>query len=156
MASTEMKIFFSCVILICANVITATFPQSKVYAHIEAINKGKVSYQAGQVMKDWTLENAFSQQSGGMRYRNGQLCVPTAGPYYIYAQLYFHTKGRVEIRKNNKRVTMLQPAEGTGYLPLYTGGVFLLRKGDVISLHSNDNVVIYMSSAHTYFGAFLI
>ena len=108
------------------------------------------------VMKDWTLANAFSQQSGGMRYSNGQLCVPTSGPYYIYAQLYFHTKGRVEIRKNNKRVTMLQPAEGTGYLPLYTGGVFLLRKGDVISLHSNDNVVIYMSSAHTYFGAFLI
>ena len=108
------------------------------------------------VMKDWTLANAFSQQSGGMRYSNGQLCVPTAGPYYIYAQLYFHTKGRVEIRKNNKKVTMLQPAEGTGYLPLYTGGVFLLRKGDVISLHSNDNVVIYMSSAHTYFGAFLI
>ena len=108
------------------------------------------------VMKDWTLANAFSQQSGGMRYSNGQLTVPTAGPYYIYAQLYFHTKGRVEIRKNNKRVTMLQPAEGTGYLPLYTGGVFLLRKGDVISLHSNDNVVIYMSSAHTYFGAFLI
>ena len=108
------------------------------------------------VMKDWTLANAFSQQSGGMRYSNGQLCVPTSGPYYIYAQLYFHTKGRVEIRKNNKKVTMLQPAEGTGYLPLYTGGVFLLRKGDVISLHSNDNVVIYMSSAHTYFGAFLI
>ena len=108
------------------------------------------------VMKDWTLANAFSQQSGGMRYSNGQLTVPTAGPYYIYAQLYFHTKGRVEIRKNNKRVTMLQPAEGTGYLPLYTGGVFLLRKGDVISLHSNDNVVIYMSSAHTYFGTFLI
>lgn len=108
------------------------------------------------VMKDWTLANAFSQQSGGMRYSNGQLCVPTAGPYYIYAQLYFHTKGRVEIRKNNKRVTVLQPAEGTGYLPLYTGGVFLLRRGDVISLHSNDNVVIYMSSAHTYFGAFLI
>ena len=108
------------------------------------------------VMKDWTLANAFSQQSGGMRYSNGQLTVPTAGPYYIYAQLYFHTKGRVEIRKNNKRVTMLQPAEGTGYLPLYTGGVFLLRRGDVISLHSNHNVVIYMSSAHTYFGAFLI
>ena len=108
------------------------------------------------VMKDWTLANAFSQQSGGMRYSNGQLTVPTAGPYYIYAQLYFHTKGRVEIRKNNKRVTMLQPAEGTGYLPLYTGGVFLLRRGDVISLHSNDNVVIYMSSAHTYFGTFLI
>ncbi|CAH3145572.1 unnamed protein product [Pocillopora meandrina] len=128
---------------------TLLYLQSKVYAHIEAINKGKVSYQAGQVMKDWTLANAFSQQSGGMRYRNGQLCVPTAGPYYIYAQLYFHTKGRVEIRKNNKKVTMLQPAEGTG-------GVFLLRKGDVISLHSNDNVVIYMSSAHTYFGAFLI
>ena len=106
------------------------------------------------VMKDWKC--AFNQQSGGMRYSNGQLCVPTTGPYYIYAQLYFHTKGRVEIRKNNKRVTMLQPAEGTGYLPLYTGGVFLLRKGDVISLHSNDNVVIYMSSAHTYFGAFLI
>ena len=108
------------------------------------------------VMKDWTLANAFSQQSGGMRYSNGQLTVPTAGPYYIYAQLYFHTKGRVEIRKNNQRLTMLQPAEGTGYLPLYTGGVFLLRRGDVISLHSNDNVVIYMSSAHTYFGAFLI
>ena len=108
------------------------------------------------VMKDWTLANAFSQQSGGMRYSNGQLTVPTSGPYYIYAQLYFHTKGRVEIRKNNKRVTMLQPAEGTGYLPLYTGGVFLLRRGDVISLHSNHNVVIYMSSAHTYFGAFLI
>ena len=106
------------------------------------------------VMKDWKC--AFNQQSGGMRYSNGQLCVPTTGPYYIYAQLYFHTKGRVEIRKNNKRVTMLQPAEGTGYLPLYTGGVFLLRKGDVISLHSNDDVVIYMSSAHTYFGAFLI
>lgn len=63
--------------------------------------------------------------------------------------------GRVEIRKNNKKVTMLQLAEGTGYLPMYTRGVFLLRAGDVISLHSNDNVTICMSSGHSYFGAFL-
>ena len=102
------------------------------------------------VTTDWDAENVHSRLAGSMTYKQGQLTMPTAGPYYIYAQLYFHTKGMVEIRKNNKKVTMLQPAEGTDHLPFYT------EDCDVISLNSKDNVMIYMSSAHTCFGAFLI
>lgn len=105
---------------------------------------------------DWDAGNVHSRLAGSMTYKQGQLTMPTAVPYYIYVQLYFHTKGMVEIRTNNKKVTMLQPAEGTDHLPFYTGGVFLPRDCDVISLNSKDNVMIYMSSAHTCFGAFLI
>lgn len=62
---------------------------------------------------------------------------------------------------NNKVITMIQPPvtqadKGT----LYTGGVFYLKAGDVISLtlHSYpvSSIKIYMYTRHTYFGAFLI
>ena len=107
------------------------------------------------MIKEWAVSNSNSHIHS-MTYRAGQLTVPTPGRYYIYTQLYFITRGRVEIRVNNSKVTMLQPAFDTDNIPLYTGGLFILKGGDVISLHTNHNVTIYMSSSHSYFGAFCI
>lgn len=90
-----------------------------------------------------------------MNYSDGQLIVPKAGAYYIYAQLYFHSKGRVFMMKNNEAVTMVQHPNSEEGLQ-FTAGVFFLRAGDVISMKTRDSLKMYMFSYHTYFGAFLI
>ena len=76
-----------------------------------------------------------SHLDGGMTYRDGKLTVPISGRYFIYAQIYYLNNGRVHIRVNSKVVTMINPmkssnSEGT----LYTGAVFTLKAGDVITL----------------------
>ena len=93
-----------------------------------------------------------------MKYQDGNHTVPTPGRYYIYAQIYYHSTGRVVVRVNKKAVTMIQPlTPGIGGGALYAGGVFELKTGDVISLTTRSKITIYMSSAfHSYFGALLI
>ena len=109
------------------------------------------------VIKDWDVSNTHSHLVGGMTYKDGKLTVPTPGRYYIFAQLYFHSTGRVFVRVNNKIITMIQPLEqGKGEGPLEAGGVFNLKAGDVITLAVRFSVKLYMWSGHTYFGAFLI
>ena len=86
--------------------------------------------------------------------------MPTPGRYYIYAQLFYHSKGnggRVYVRVNNNPVTMIQPLDsGTGKGAMYAGGVFNLKACDVISLDVIYSITLYMYSFHGYFGAFLI
>jgi len=130
---------------------------NKPSAHIEAANKNAVFYQANAVIKDWDVSNTHSHLVGGMTYKDGKLTVPTPGRYYIFAQLYFHSTGRVFVRVNNKIITMIQPLDqGKGEGPLEAGGVFNLKAGDVITLAVRFSVKLYMWSGHTYFGAFLI
>ena len=110
------------------------------------------------MIKDWSLTAPYSHLAGGMKYHDGKLTVPTTGRYYVYLQVYYHNNGRVYIRVNGKGVTMAQsPWPGKGdHSTAYAGGVFNLKSGDVITIISGSNCKIYMSTIHTYFGAYLI
>ncbi|KAL9952481.1 hypothetical protein ACROYT_G039744 [Oculina patagonica] len=134
---------------------------NKPSAHLEGADKKVVTYQANTEIKDWSVSAPSSHLAGGMKYHDGKLTVPISGRYYIYAQIYFNNNGRTMIRVNSKVITIIQPPitqadKGT----LYTGGVFYLKAGDVISLSLHtypvSSIKIYMYNRHTYFGAFLI
>ena len=52
---------------------------------------------------------------------------------------------------------MIQPMNpGTGTGTLYAGGVFNLKSGDYITLHASHDINLFMWTAHSYFGAFLV
>ena len=97
-----------------------------------------------------------------MTYSNGRLTVPSPGYYYVYAQAYFHDVAnkykRIFVLRNGTPILLAQPAQyksvtGTGY----TGGVFRLNAGDVISVRVKDSKTgIHMDPAHSYFGVFMI
>ena len=112
------------------------------------------------MIKDWSVSSQYSHLEGGMKYDDGKLTVPTPGRYYIYAQLYFFSSGRVYIRVNNKDITMIQaPVNNLDFNgTLYAGGVFNLAAGDFITLvpKSYNGAELYMDSIHSYFGAYLI
>ena len=102
---------------------------------------------------DW---DGYSVLQGGMIYTDGHLKVPEDGTYYVYAQLFFHSKGRVEVFKNDEEpLTMLHYPDVPGGSK-YAGGAFRLKAGDTISLRAIVDVKLYMAAFHSYFGAFLI
>ena len=105
------------------------------------------------VITDWDAGNAHSRLEDGMKYSNGRLIVPQDGEYYVYAQLYFRSRGRVLIRKNHHEViTMLQHSDNAPD----AGGAFYFEANDTIALLTATPVSLYMATAHSYFGAFLI
>ena len=98
------------------------------------------------VIKDWSVSAPFSHLAGGMTYQEGNLTVPFSGRYYIYAQIYYKNNGRAHILVNNNVVTLLQPpvkgaVDDSG--AVYTGGVFNLEAGDVISLATSSYTVLW-------------
>ena len=109
------------------------------------------------MIKDWSVSAPHSHLTGGMRYHDGKLTVPTPGRYYIYAHFFYQSSGRIHVPVNNKIVTMIQPpSSGTGHGTMQASGVFYLKAGDVISLGVNGSIKIYMTTYHSYFGAYLI
>ena len=115
------------------------------------------------VIKDWTLKAPFSHLAGGMKYHDGKLTVPVSGRYYIYEQIYYRGyRGktvRVSILVNNKPVAMVNPSHQVQLkadFSLSTGGVFILKAGDVITVASAAAGIAYMYTYHSFFGAFLI
>ena len=109
------------------------------------------------VIKDWSVSAPFSHLAGCMKYHDGKLTVPIQGRYYIYLQAYYHTGGRILLRVNDKPITMVQIPGKTNHGTAYTGGIFNLKAGDVITMTTPwDNLKLYMYSFHTYFGAYLI
>ena len=110
------------------------------------------------MIKDWDPHNTHSHLAGGMTYSDGKLTVPTTGLYYIYAQLFFHGKGRVQVEVNSEPVILIQPAkEGSTRETVEAGGLFRLNTGDIIMLKVDlYSTRIYLRKAHTYFGAILM
>ena len=109
------------------------------------------------MINDWSVSAPYSHLAGGMTYKDGKLTVPISGRYYIYAQIFYLSRGRVLIRVNNKDITMIQPMDhGTGTGTMYAGGVFNLKAGDNITFSVMYTIRIFMWTQHSYFGAFLV
>ena len=117
------------------------------------------------VIKDWSASDPHSHLEGGMKYEDGKLTVPKAGMYYIYAQLQFLTKGKVQIVVNDHLVSMISsPLQIKDYSVMATGScVFVLNASDTISLRINwygaptDGFVkFWMEYSKCFFGAFFI
>ena len=107
------------------------------------------------MIANWDAGNVHSHLEDSMRYSHGHLIVPEDGEYYVYAQLYFRSGGRVPILKNHIEViTMLQHPHNVPEGPQYAGGAFYPEAGDTIALQTTTHVTLYMSTAHSYFGAF--
>ncbi|XP_020608731.1 uncharacterized protein LOC110047327 [Orbicella faveolata] len=133
-------------------------------AHIVGAHLEVVHYPVNTVITDWSTSDSRSHLAGGMTYRDGKLTVPRAAKYYIYAQLYFRSLGRVFFVVNDDNaVTLLQRSEtGRAEGPRNAFGVFDLKAGDTISLKINswgapqNGVEFWFNGYHDYFGAFLI
>ena len=92
-----------------------------------------------------------------MSYNDGKVTVPISGRYYIYAQIFYHSTGRIVIRVNNNAVIIFSPMDaGKGTGTLYAGGVFNLKAGDHITLLATRTIRLFMWAAHSSFGAFLV
>ena len=105
---------------------------------------------------DWDMENGYSLLEGGMIYTDGHLKVPEDGVYYVYAQLYFHSTGRVRVFKNYEEPLTMANYPDVSEGSKYAGGAFRLEAGDTISLEAATSVKLYMAPYHSYFGAFLL
>ena len=108
------------------------------------------------MIKDWSLSAPFSHLAGGMRYHDGKLTVPTTGRYYIYLQVYYHSTGRIFVKVNGSVITMIHMPGNGAHGTAHGGGIFNLKAGDIISITSGYDCTVYMSTLHTYFGAYLI
>ncbi|KAL9952247.1 hypothetical protein ACROYT_G039470 [Oculina patagonica] len=136
--------------------------KKKPSAHIEGPTAKLFKYDPSSDIKTWTATAPNAHVTGGMTYRDGKLTIPSPGFYYVYAQAYFHDGAnkykRIFVLRNGQAILLTQPARfnsvtGTGY----TGGVFNLQAGDVISVRVKEsNTGIHMDPAHTFFGAFMI
>ncbi|CAK8683139.1 unnamed protein product [Clavelina lepadiformis] len=100
---------------------------------------------------------------------DGYITVPAAGIYYVYSQVVFvtsdlpymvaevgvHAMGQTTFAKCQFSNT--QDRLNGSYVTCHSNGVVYLNAGDDISLMVNPaNVRVYLSSQHTYFGAFLL
>ena len=111
------------------------------------------------MIKDWSVTAPNSHLTGGMKYHDGKLTVPTTGRYNIYLQVYYYPTGKIFVKVNNRVVIRIQaPIPGKGdHGTLYGGGVFNLKAGDIITITSANNICkIFLWSFHTYFGAYFI
>ena len=98
-------------------------------------------------------------------YDNGRLIVKRDGMYYIYAQVFYEHyltnaptyHSRVALTVNGTAFGLMEKG-GDGlraiYGSMYTGGMVQLHKGDYISLVTDYESTLWMSVAHTFFGAY--
>ena len=101
----------------------------------------------------------------GFTTENGRLKVPESGLYYIYAQAFFESyssapeyHNRVALSVNGASFSLMQTGLGgkVDYGSVFTGGVIELDEGDYISLKTIFTSRLWVSRAHTFFGAYII
>ncbi|XP_065178135.1 tumor necrosis factor-like [Sycon ciliatum] len=113
--------------------------------------------------------------NGGMKLdpTSHELIVPTSGPYYCYAQVYFNT-GREQAAGTkppsprhesdarfylfvNQKATLLSSEQPAIEVSAYTGAVMQLNAQDRISVHVyTPNVRVWRGEDHSFFGCYLI
>lgn len=100
----------------------------------------------------------------GFSHDNGRLKVQEDGSYYVYAEVFFESYNTtalhngVALMVNSAQLSLMQTGlEGRAdYGSLYTGGVTQLQLGDYISLVTVSDSYLWVSGAHTFFGAYKI
>ena len=110
---------------------------------------------------DFVAGKAFQ----GFTTENGRLKVPESGLYYIYAQAFFESyssapeyHNRVALSVNGTPFSLMQTGLGgkADYGSVFTGGVIQLQEGDYINLKTVTPSKLWVTSAHTFFGAYII
>lgn len=114
----------------------------------------------GRRITDWRLGHI----TGNMKFvRNSFLVIGLTGYYFIYSQLFYYD-GKTTFMGHNTYINE-NPVMGSissvvseikKYNTNYQGAVFLLRKGDKISVRVPFKLIYYMNRKTSYFGAFLI
>ena len=113
------------------------------------------------VLTDFKKDGPFK----GFIIENGQLKVTRNGVYYIYAQVFFEHSpssakyhNRVALTVNGNAFSLMQTGleNNADYGSLYTGGITKLKKGDLIGLKTVYESRIWVSRAHTFFGAYRV
>lgn len=101
----------------------------------------------------------------GFFHDNGRLRAQEPGLYYIYAQVFFENyadaplyHNRVVLSVNHVPFSQMQTGLGgqADFGSKYTGGVIRLQQGDYIHLLTYYDSFLWVSKAHTFFGAFKI
>jgi len=101
----------------------------------------------------------------GFTHDNGRLKLQECGVYYIYAQVFFEIyssapayHNRVALTVNGAPFSLMQTGLGgkADYGSVFTGGVVQLHEGDYISLKTIYPSSLWVSRAHTLFGAYKI
>ncbi|XP_068685036.1 uncharacterized protein [Montipora foliosa] len=115
----------------------------------------------GRAITDWRLGHI----TGNMKFvRNSFLVIGLTGYYFIYSQLFYYD-GTTTFMGHNTYINE-NPVMGSissvvseikKYNTNYQGAVFLLRKGDKISVRVPfSKIYSYLNRKTSYFGAFLI
>ena len=101
----------------------------------------------------------------GFKHENGRLVVQKNGYYYIYAQAFFgsyptgvHSHNRVALAINGNGISLMQTGLGgsADYGSVFTAAVKYLKKDDYIGLKTSYPSKLWVSNAHTFFGAYRI
>ena len=101
----------------------------------------------------------------GFIQENGRLKVQESGHYFIYAHVFFENypeaheyHNRVVLKVNQASFAQIQTGLRwqADYGSRYTGGVIRLQQDDYIHLATVYDSYLWMSKAHTFFGAFKI
>lgn len=109
---------------------------------------------------NWKL----SHKTGSIKFvSNSFLVIGTAGYYFVYSQLFYYAgdtlfMGHYTYINEDPVMRSLSSvvSETKKYNTNYQGGVFLLRKGDKISVRIPFTKSYFMNEETSYFGAFLI
>ena len=113
------------------------------------------------VLTDFQQDETFK----GFIHENGELKVTENGVYYIYAQVFFEHSpssakyhNRVALTVNGNSFGLMQTGleNNADYGSLFTGGVTKLKEGDLIGLKTVYESRIWVSRAHTFFGAYRV
>lgn len=131
-------------------------------------------------VRSWGNQS-FGSHLHNMTVSNGHLRIPSAGRYYLYAQVYFryltlsmdsYHSGSVShqvvqcVYKKTAYARPIQLLKGVGtkcWSPdsenalhsIYQGGLFELRAGDEIFISVSSPTAVYAEDSSSYFGAFL-
>lgn len=98
---------------------------------------------------------------GGMRYRHGELTVPTSGVYLIYSQLYYTIPSNKSVTyyvcvNNIKKVKGVNSGSGA-FNTISLSFLSPLNAGDIITLKLGDQSNrAFLVEGASFFGAFLV